>query len=258
MKPDRTHIVALAVAITAIASIVALPGCETIPFFGGADNDPQLAKQTLVQRIEQLETSKDKAASAVEKINTQIDRFSEQLATIPDDDSLKDKVRDGINTLREQLAQAQQYEQQLDEAIASTRADIDAIEDDPAAGASGTTVGLDGIAAAARNTGATVPGPIGTGLTIVGFALAGIADFIRRKRQKQYAQQQAEKDAQLRATEAKIDEAQRDLETLVYSLDNAQKGDPELKKLIQKNGTVLRASNGPQLTKKINTIRKTG
>lgn len=253
-KAHRPAAVTLA-ALLALITLAATPGCETLPIFGGPDNDPVAAKQALVDRVEQLEASKERAASVVEGINTKIDQFSDQLQDIPDDDSLKDKVRDAITTLQSQLATAQQYEQQIDESIAATRADIESIVADPDAGATGTTVGLDGIAAAARNTGAAVPGPVGTGLTIVGFALAGIADFIRRKRKKEYEEDRAAKDAELRATEAKIAEAQRDLETLVFSLDNAQKADPELKKQIQKNGATLRAANGPALDAKIRAMR---
>lgn len=248
-NPLLKCILASVIIVLATAS---LGGCETPAFLGGVDNDPGLAKQTLLDRVETLEAQKETVLSSVGTIESTIQRFQSQLDAVPDDDSIADKLRDGIDTLKVELAKVKDAEDDIDQAIASTKAQVEAIIDDPVAGATGTTVGLDGIAAGARSAGAVIPGPIGDGLAIVGMSLAGIAEFLRRRQKRRdeielhYTQE--------RSQEA-IDQAESQIETIVFGLDNAQKADPELKKSIQKNGPVIRASYGRTLNAKIKGIR---
>ena len=238
--------------VLSIAAIISLSGCDTIPMFGGSGNDPALAKQTLVDRVTQLETKKHSADALIESLQSKIADYQEQLDAIPDDGQLADQIRDGVVRLSEELAKVQAVKDDTNAAIADTKTAIEAINDDPLDGATGTTVGLDGIAAGVTSVSGVLPPPWNTAALLVATGLGGVAEMLRRKQRKDAQQEIASQEA---VHQMMLAGAEEELKTVIFGLDNAQKADPQLKAAIQKNGATIRATNGPALNAKIKAIR---
>lgn len=183
---------------------LSISGCELIDsLVGGPNNDPIVAKQTWVDRAEQLEVQFARATDAVADVESKIDGFQEQLVGVVPESEIARKINEGIDKFQVELAKAQEYENQIEASLAETRARIDSIETGD--GATGQTVAIDGIAHVAGSAAAVAPGPWSVGLGIVSTALLGISDFMRRRRKRIDAEAIAQKDAEINRFAMAID-----------------------------------------------------